>query len=80
MTLEDRYGVADTSSPSTGLFLDYDFWQDKLNKGQRLNIMVAYCNGDVKIARKNGTDELLTASLTVTINYQKPQTSGSGSN
>lgn len=79
LTFQDKYGVADTNSPSTGEYLDYDFWQDKLDNQTRLNYMVAYCNGNVKIARKEGTDTLLTASITSVLTYQKPQTAGNQS-
>lgn len=79
LTYEDKYGVADTNSPSTGEYLDYDFWQDKMDKQTRLNYMIAYCNGDVKIARLKGSDTLLSAAMTVQLNYQKPQTAGNAS-
>lgn len=79
-TFEDRYGVADTNSPSTGLYLDYDFWINKVEKQQNLNYMVAYCNGDVKVARKQGSaTQLLTASITVQLGYQRPQNAGNAS-
>ena len=78
MTFEDKYGVIDTASPSSGEYLDYDFWQDKIDKTQRLYYMIGYCGGDVKIGY-NTDGTLMNASLTLSLNYQKPQTAGNAS-
>jgi hypothetical protein len=77
MTFEDRYAVASSAgSPAVVTdYLDYDFWQDKLDNQTRLNYMIGYCNGDVKVARD--TDgSLLTASITAVLNYQRPANAG----
>lgn len=77
MTFRDVNSVTyGASSPSDiNEYFDYDFWDDKLTNQARLNYMIGYCNGDVKIARD--TDgSLLTASITAILNYQKPTNGG----
>lgn len=76
-TFQDRTAVSETSgSPAvTDEFHDYDFWVDKLNNQAKLNFMVAYCSGDVKVARA-ADGSLLTASITSYLNYDTPATAG----
>lgn len=69
ITFQDRYSVVDNSgSPTTyDNYHDYDFWADKLQHQQKLNYMVIYCDGDVKVARDEDGN-LLTASITAYLN------------
>lgn len=80
VTFEDRTAISRTagSPATTDPFFDYDFWQDKLDNQGKLNYMVIYCNGDVKIARdKDGN--LLSATMQGWLNYQRPGTAGNKS-
>jgi len=75
MTFEDR--IAITSGSPANAYYDYAFWQDKLTNQSKLNYIIHYCDGDSVVARdQNGN--LLTASITGYLNWQKPATQGAG--
>lgn len=77
MTFQDlnavTYGVSSPSEDDP--YFDYDFWDDKQRNQRRLNYGVAYCSGDVRLARA-ADGSLLTASITAILNYQRPTAGG----
>lgn len=77
LTFQDKYAVTGDagSPPAETAYFDYYFWNDKQQNKQRLRYMIAYCNGDVKVARdENGN--YLTADLVVYLDYIRSASGG----
>lgn len=77
ITFEDRIAINNTTfSPSVDApYFDYNFWQDKNDQQLQLNVMIAYCDGDV-IIPLDGNGNPLKATMLVYLSFQKPQTQG----
>lgn len=77
LNFEDRIAVnTDTASPPVSdPYHDYKFWQDKIDNKSRIRAAIAYCNGDVKIA-KDVDGSYMTFDMLPFISYQKPGTTG----
>lgn len=77
ITFEDRVAINNTTySPSVQApYFDYNFWQDKNNQQLQLNVMIAYCDGDV-IIPQDGNGNPLKMSMLVFLSFQKPQNVG----
>lgn len=68
-------GVTGSPAASTDFF-DYAFWQDKVDAGNRLYYGIAFCNGDVRLAR-NQDGSFMTADMTAFLDYINPTNGGS---
>ncbi len=80
LIFEDRVKVESiVASPGvSNLFLDYDFWQNKVEATFQMDIMAVYCNGDVVAARDiNGN--WLSVNITVYLNWERRSTTGAPS-
>lgn len=77
LNAEDRIAVSATEgSPGTvDAYHDYDFWDDKVVNQLTMNYGLIFCDGDVIIPRDRAGVPL-TATMSVHISYQKPQTAG----
>lgn len=77
ITFEDRIAISSsTFSPATNApYRDYAFWQDKNDQQLALNVMIAYCDGDV-IIPLDAAGNPLKASMLVYLSFQKPQQQG----
>lgn len=77
LNFSDKNAISQTSgSPAVvNAYYDYDFWKDKLAKRERMRYGLAFCNGDVKMARDEDGN-LLTASLQTFLAFQKLGTTG----
>lgn len=77
VTVEDTaaitYGV---SSPLVeNPFWDYFFWNGIINQQLQLRVMIAYCDGDVRIA-KDADGNPLIVTIYGFVNYEAPAVSG----
>lgn len=79
ITFRDFNAVSTVTSPATGVddYLDYDFWQDKVDSANRLRYGIVSCDGDVKLA-KDEQGNFLTADMTAFLAYIVP--GGGGAN
>lgn len=77
LNFEDRIAVNtdENSPPVSSPYHDYKFWKDKIANGFRTRYAIAYCNGDVKVAR-DVDGSYMTAQLRAFLSYEKPGTSG----
>lgn len=77
ITCEDRIAVeANSNSPAIdNPYFDYDFWQDKQDQQIVMNVMLAYCDGDV-IIPKDKSGNPLSFSMLAHLSWQKPQQQG----
>lgn len=78
---EDRIAIAapdpNTSPVTTNNFYDYEYWRDKINNQFQLRCGIVTCDGDLIIPRDKAGN-LLSVTITGTVNYQKPSTQGGG--
>ena len=68
ITFEDRIKV-EITTPTPNVFLDYDFWQDKIEHQAQLNYVFVMCNGDlVAPVDENGFG--LPATFRMNLSYE----------
>lgn len=70
ITFEDRIKVDVNAAGASAPFADYDFWKDKKEHRYQLNFLFVMANGDLIVPREPDSNQGLSASFDVFINYE----------